>query len=202
MTKEDQNLDETQVPDDDDGSGKEPDKGAKTFTQEEVNKVVKDRLARERQKYADYDELKGKAAQLAEYEEAQKTEHEKLSEARDKAEQERDEALKTANDRLIRAEFISQASRMGVKHPEDAYLLADLTTIEFSDGKVQGVEDAVKELVEKERLPLLGKEPAPDLNGGAGGGKRADDLPKLTPEQKEAAAKMNVPAEDYAKNVK
>jgi hypothetical protein len=37
--------------------------GGKTFTQAEVDQIVKDRLTRERAKYADYDELKAKAAE-------------------------------------------------------------------------------------------------------------------------------------------
>lgn len=43
--------------DDDTGST-----GGKTFTQAEVNQIVKDRVARERAKYADYDDLKTAAA--------------------------------------------------------------------------------------------------------------------------------------------
>ena len=35
---------------------------AKTFSQEELNAVVEDRLARERKKYADYEALKDKAS--------------------------------------------------------------------------------------------------------------------------------------------
>lgn len=38
----------------------------RTFTQAELNEIVGDRLARERKKYADYDELKDKAQQLEE----------------------------------------------------------------------------------------------------------------------------------------
>lgn len=36
---------------------------SRTFTQEEVNSIVADRLNRERAKYADYDDLKAKASQ-------------------------------------------------------------------------------------------------------------------------------------------
>ena len=38
----------------------------RTFTQAELNAIVQDRLTRERTKYADYEELKGKAAQADE----------------------------------------------------------------------------------------------------------------------------------------
>ena len=45
----------------------------RTFTQSELNAIIGDRLAQERKKYADYDELKGKAAKFDEAEEASKT---------------------------------------------------------------------------------------------------------------------------------
>ena len=54
----------------------------KTFTQDEVNGIVNDRLARERKKYEgiDLDALKKKAAKFDEMEEASKTELEKANE--------------------------------------------------------------------------------------------------------------------------
>lgn len=52
----------------------------KTFTQEEVNAIVADRLDRERKKYDGFDELKAKAAKLDEIEEANKSELQKANE--------------------------------------------------------------------------------------------------------------------------
>lgn len=52
----------------------------KTFTQEEMNKIVKERVAREREKYSDYDSLKDKANKFDEIEEANKSELEKMTE--------------------------------------------------------------------------------------------------------------------------
>lgn len=54
----------------------------KTFTQDEVNGIVNDRLARERKKYEgiDLEALKSKAAKFDEMEEANKTELEKANE--------------------------------------------------------------------------------------------------------------------------
>ena len=52
----------------------------KTFTQSEVDTIVKERLKRDREKYADYDALKEKAAKFDEYEAANKTELEKMTE--------------------------------------------------------------------------------------------------------------------------
>lgn len=39
----------------------------KTFTQAEMDSIIEGRLARERQKYADYDDLKEKASKYDEY---------------------------------------------------------------------------------------------------------------------------------------
>lgn len=64
----------------------------KTFTQEEVNGIVNDRLARERKKYEgiDLDALKSKAAKFDEMEEANKTELEKANERANKLQAELD----------------------------------------------------------------------------------------------------------------
>lgn len=89
----------------------------KTFTQAELDAIVGDRLARERAKYADYAEVKAKAAKYDEVEEAQKTELQKAVEERD--------ALKAQVDKLnadkAHAEAVAKAaSEYGV----DASLLA------------------------------------------------------------------------------
>lgn len=55
-------------------------------TQADLDRIIGDRLARERSKYGDYDELKSKAAQFDELEEAKKTELEKVQAKLAKAE--------------------------------------------------------------------------------------------------------------------
>ena len=58
----------------------------KTFTQEQVDKIVQERLKRAKsEKPADYDELKAKAAKLDELEDAQKSELERITEQAAKA---------------------------------------------------------------------------------------------------------------------
>lgn len=52
----------------------------KTFTQAELDKIVGERLSRERAKYEGFDKLKEKAAKYDEMEEANKTELQKMSE--------------------------------------------------------------------------------------------------------------------------
>ena len=53
----------------------------KTFTQADVDAIVDKRLAREREKYADYDAIKAKAAKFDEAEQAAKSELQKAQEA-------------------------------------------------------------------------------------------------------------------------
>lgn len=52
----------------------------RTFTQDEVNAIVGKRLAEEKGKYADYEEIKAKAAKFDEAEEANKSELQKAVE--------------------------------------------------------------------------------------------------------------------------
>ena len=56
----------------------------RTFTEEEfqhkLDAAIKERLSRERKKYADYDDLKAKAAKFDEFEESQKSDLQKAQE--------------------------------------------------------------------------------------------------------------------------
>lgn len=80
----------------------------KTFTQAELDAVVKDRLKREREKYSDYDDLKAKAAKFDEAEEANKTELQKVTE-RAKALEDELNGLKEAEKlRTMRAEVAKE----------------------------------------------------------------------------------------------
>lgn len=68
----------------------------RVFTQAEMNAIITDRLSRERTKYADYDDLKAKAAKFDAAEEVGKTELQKANE-RTAALQKELDALKSAN---------------------------------------------------------------------------------------------------------
>lgn len=59
-------------------TGQEP---GKTFTQEELDTIVQQRLAREREKYPDYDIMKKKAEKFDKIEEESKTELQKAQES-------------------------------------------------------------------------------------------------------------------------
>lgn len=63
----------------------------KTFTQDELNAIVSDRVKREREKHADYASLKEKADRLDQLEEASKSEIQKMTEKADRLQQELDQ---------------------------------------------------------------------------------------------------------------
>lgn len=78
------------------------------FTQAELDKVVADRLARERQKYEGYAELKEKAAKFDELEAASKTELQKATERAEKLEKELNSLKKAEEVRAIRAKVAKE----------------------------------------------------------------------------------------------
>lgn len=170
----------------------------KLVPQDEVDRIVADRLARERKKYADYDDIKAKLTALEQAEEERKkaamSEAERLAaeleEARkqaQEAEEAKSAALTSANQRLINAEFKAQARDANI--PADrlsaALKLADLSAITVDgEGNVVGAKEAVAALVAAHGY--LAEKTQPKPIGGPSGG---DPLPEKTKEQLlEAAA--------------
>ncbi|CAM3640281.1 hypothetical protein [Mesobacillus zeae] len=153
---------------------KEPTPAPKTFTQEELDKIVADRIAREKKKldkYADYDEIKTKASeyekQLEEKRLAELSEKERLAEIAKKFEAEKSalsaeleatrESMKAEK---IRTEFIKVATSNQVAYIDDAFSLADLSAVTIDeDGKVVGMDDAIKALVDNKPFLLAKKQP-------------------------------------------
>ncbi|MEH7246470.1 scaffolding protein [Neobacillus niacini] len=145
---------------------------SKTFTQEELDKIVADRLSREKkklEKYADYDEVKTKLTEFEKFEEERKkaemTVQERLEAEKaeaDKRAQESEErankALEQANKRLLKAEFRLLAKELGVRKDalDDAFVLADMTSVEVDEeGNVLGVKEAL-ETLKKAKAYLFG----------------------------------------------
>lgn len=81
---------------------------SKTFTQAELDKIVAERLTRERQKFAGFDELKEKAAKFDELEESSKTELQKATERAAKLENELNAYKKAEEVRTIRAKVAEE----------------------------------------------------------------------------------------------
>ena len=146
--------------------------------QAELDRIVADRLARERkkaEKFADYDDIKTK---LTEYEKAEAERKQSELTAAERLEAEKAAALKkaqeaeergnaaitAANQRLINAEFKALAREANV--PADrlaaALRLADLSGVSVGeDGEPSGVADAVKALVEAHPYLVAATQPKP-----------------------------------------
>lgn len=144
----------------------------KTFSQAELDRIVAERLARDRKGREDYDDIKTKLTAL------------------EQAEADRDKALTTANQRLIDAEFRSLAREANI--PTDriaaALKLADLTGVTLDgEGNAVGVKEAVEALVSTNAYLVEKTQPKPI--GGASGSKA--DPPDKTKEHllKDAAEK-------------
>jgi hypothetical protein len=124
----------------------------KAFTapasQEELDRIITDRLARERAKYADYDDLKTKAQQHDALLESQKSDADKaIDEARKSASGEVTQKFLT---RLVSTETKSIAATLGFIDPADALaVLGDELPVKDDDADTDEITRRVKELAEK-----------------------------------------------------
>jgi hypothetical protein len=169
------------------GDGNAGGKAPKTYTQEEMNVTIRERLKRQEKKYADYADLKKAASEWEAHQENQKTELQKLEETVLRLEGEKADAIQATNDAILKAAFSTEAGKLGAQFPEDAHLLVDLSEFEVEGGKVDGVEEAVKALVDSGRLPIkISKQKAPDINAGTGGKAPAGE--KYSDEEKKELA--------------
>ena len=82
----------------------------KTFTQAEMDSIIEGRLAREREKYADYDSLKDKAGKYDEMQEQSKTELQKEKEKNDALQKQLDQFKKDGTVRQVREKVAKDTS--------------------------------------------------------------------------------------------
>lgn len=170
MTIDENTTDTTQT--DSGANGHSQDRA--TFTQADIDRIVADRLTRERQKFADYDDLKSKAAKLTDLEKAQMSEAEKqaarvaeLEAQIAQAQADAQAQMKAANRRLIQSALVAEATAARFHKPEDAYRFVDMDALKVDDaGNVSGAKDAIKTLA-KERDYMVNTGTAPDINAGS-----------------------------------
>lgn len=126
----------------DDDFTDDADKGSadKRFTQADIDRVVAERVAREKAKYADYGDLKRKAA-------AAMSDHEKaLTEAEQRG---RSAAQQAVGSRLAKAEFRAAAAGKVSAEALDGFLeYADLSRFVSDDGEPdeKAIANAIKKL--------------------------------------------------------
>lgn len=164
---------------DDSGDKKDDGKGSgytPPASQADLDRIISDRLAREREKYADYTDLKAKAAAHDATLEAAMTDAEKaVTAARKEGET---TAAQAANGRIIRAEARALAAQAGFRS------LADVSLLDLSDVKVGDDGEADSAAIKAKLDDLVksdpwriddGKKPAPKSDKSQGGGGSADD---------------------------
>lgn len=143
-----------------------------TFSQAQVDAIIKDRLARKDKQFADYDDIKAKADEFDKIEEANKTELEKAQAEIASTRAEADAAIAEAKETVLRSTVIARAAAIGFQDPADAYALIDKTEL-----TEDGIDELLKELAEKKPY-MLGKTKPPKLpanNPGANARSEGED---------------------------
>jgi hypothetical protein len=164
----------------------------KSFTQEDVNKLISREVAKAQRGKLDPKELGFDSLRdlktffdtaKQQTEEAKSDAEKAIEQARkEAAKQAREEVLVQANERIIKAEFLVAAKEHGVRYTSDALALArnldlwkevDIT----DDGVVHGLDDDFFESL-KEAKPFLFEAPepkTPDIGAGRRGGASNQD---------------------------
>lgn len=162
----------------------------KTFTQEQLNKIVEDRLRREKQTYLKEQKvLLEKAKKYDELEEQNKTELQKLQELAEAEKTRAAQAEERLRAQTLQNKILSVAADLHVIDVDVVQMALEKQTFEVGDdGQPIGVEAAVKELLAAKPY-LVGKQTSSGkVNGGYRGTNGKDqltlqDLKSMSPEE-------------------
>lgn len=160
------------------GGPEEKSKGGgdtKTFTQEDVNKIISDRLAKERSKWekefqAKIDEAKTEAEKLAKMNAEQKAEYERQQREKELADREA-----KITQRELRATALETLAEKDL--PKELAEILDYTNADSTNKSIEAVEKAFRSAVEagvNERL-----KGNPPKGGGGGGNSAIPDAEKI-----------------------
>ena len=158
---------------------------ARTFTQDDVDRIVQDRVARvKREAPDDYADLQAAKAELDEIKAASQTELERLQEQLADTQKRADQATAAAQAQLTEAAILAEATRQGAVKPEHIHRLIDNGKVTIADdGSVAGVEEAVKDFLEANPEYVGGRSSGGSADQGARGGAAAltrDDLKSMS----------------------
>jgi hypothetical protein len=157
----------------------------KKFTQADVDRLIQDRLEREKKKYADYDDLKKSAKQLQDIQNSHKTDLEKLQDQISELQGKFTAAELEARTNLLKSAIISAAAKLDFNDPQDAYRLLNTAKLSIEDdGAIKGLEDALLKLAQEK--PYLKKQAQVKINPTnptSGDRLTLDAIKKMTPEQ-------------------
>lgn len=153
--------------DGEDSSGEGGDGGSSgeaKFSQADIDRIVADRLTRERSKFADYDELKSKAGRLDDIEAQSKTDLEKAVDAA-KAEA-RAEALREGGVKTVRG--ILRAGMQAAKVEDIDDRIDDMNLAKFLDDNGDVNQEAIDKALAR-IVPAKPAAPSADSQGDRGG---------------------------------
>jgi hypothetical protein len=182
----------------DDGAGKTTSEGDKKFTQDDVNRIAAAEASKAARGKVD-PKLLGftSAKEMQDFVEEQRKKTEEQKTEDDKAKEQaiadavkaaETSVLSTANQRVIKAEFLLAAMGNGLTNREaaaDAFIIAQAMDlwegVEIDDeGHVSGFDEAFFKTLKEKKSYLFDKEPGTgDAGAGAGGGNK-----QITDEQK------------------
>ena len=170
----------------------------KTFTQDEVNRMMGQARRDARSQFSDYSELKSRAAKADELEQANLTEAERLEVRVTDAEKRATDAQEQVSSAMIASEVKVRATQMGIVDPDAAFLLLNKKNVAYNvtDG-VSGVDDALAQLLEDKPYLRAGNR-TPNINPETG---QAAPPVRLTADQREAARLMNLTDEEYSQGL-
>lgn len=159
--------DEGKTPD----AGKTPDDGgkpAKSFTQDDVNAIVRREIERERAKIGDLDDLKRKAGEFDKLTDAQKSEAQKFAEKTSSLERDVADRDRTIQEMRIQGSVATAAAKLNFHDPDDAWKLIDLANVDFdADGAAKNVDKVLEALAKaKPHLVRNGGRPG-SFDGGS-----------------------------------
>lgn len=191
-----------------------PEEKMVTMSQSELNALIGKEKGRVKSKYADYDDIKAKAGeyekQLEEKRLAELSEKERLEEIAKKHEEEKQsyakelEALReNIKAEKIRNEFIKVATGNNIGYLDDAFNLADLSAVTIGeDGKVVGMDEAVKALVDNKPFLVAKKQPKPIGESTNGAEKNTDKTAEQILKEAADKARKSNKQEDIANYLK
>ena len=175
----------------------------KLLTQEEVNAIVGKVRSEERAKYADYDDLKGKAKSFEESQRQKLTEAERLKHDLAAAQRTAADAEMRVANTMIETEIRIKAASHGFINPSTVLRLVGRDGITYSEEKgVSGVEEALIALKASDPYlvaPSGQAARAPNLNPAP---RQSGQGRALTADQREAAQRMHLSEEEYAKGLR
>lgn len=123
-------------------------------SQEDFDKAIQARIARERGKFADYDDLRAKASKFAEWEDAQKTEAQKTQ-----------EALEAARKELAETKLLAARAEVAAAKGIPAHLLTGGTREELESAADALIAFRGEQEPQKLHVPHEGGSPDLALNG-------------------------------------